>query len=242
MDLLIQIGFAISGGILPAIIWLTFWLQEDKAHPEPKKLIIQTFILGMVSACFAIVIQKTTNVLILGGVSIQVAFFTNYIPAVVALVIGASSEEVVKYLGAYFGGLRNRENNEPIDPIIYMITAALGFAALENTLYLIHPIFQGDMTTALITGNLRFIGATLLHIASSAIIGIFIALSYYKTSYLKSRYLLTGFILSAALHSIFNSFIIRSGTFTLAAFATVWISIVLVILMFERVKYKIKKF
>jgi RsiW-degrading membrane proteinase PrsW (M82 family) len=242
MDFLIQICFAITGGILPAVIWLAFWLQEDKDHPEPNRLIIQTFIFGMLSACAAIVIQKISNGFLLRGVGIQTAFYTNYLMAVIALVIGASSEEVVKYLGAFLGGLRNKANDEPIDPIIYMITAALGFAALENTLYLIHPIFQGDMTTALITGNLRFIGATLLHISASAIIGIFIAMSYYKNSYLKGRYLLSGLILSSALHSIFNSFIIRSGTFTLIGFAMVWISIIIVILMFEKVKYKIKKF
>jgi RsiW-degrading membrane proteinase PrsW (M82 family) len=242
MDFLIQLGFAITGGILPALIWLYYWLQEDKAHPEPNRLIIRTFIFGMLSAIAAIVIQKTTNRLVLQGVSVQLSFYTNYIPAMIALVIGATSEEVVKYLGAFFGGLRNKENDEPIDPIIYLITAALGFAALENTLYLIHPIFQGDTTAALITGNLRFIGATLLHISASAVIGIFIALSYYKNDYLKSRYLLTGFVLSAALHSIFNSFIIRSGTFTLIGFAIVWISIVAVLLMFEKVKYKIQKY
>jgi RsiW-degrading membrane proteinase PrsW (M82 family) len=242
MEFFIQLGFAITGGILPALIWLYYWLQEDKEHPEPNRLIIKTFIFGMLSAIAAIVIQKTTNRLVLQGVSVQLAFYSNYIPAMIALVIGATSEEVVKYLGAYFGGLKNKENNEPIDPIIYLITAALGFAALENTLYLINPIFSGDTTAALITGNLRFIGATLLHIAASAVIGIFISLSYYKNDYIKSRYLLTGFILSAALHSIFNSFIIRAGTFTLVGFATVWISIVLLILMFEKVKYKIKKY
>lgn len=242
MDFYIQLGFAISGGILPALIWLYYWLQEDKEHPEPNRLIIKTFIFGMLSAIAAIVIQKTTNRFVLQGISVQLAFYTNYIPAVIALVIGATSEEIVKYLGAYFGGLRDKENNEPIDPIIYLITAALGFAALENTLYLINPIFSGDTTSALITGNLRFIGATLLHIAASAIIGIFISLSYYKNDIIKSRYLLTGFILSAALHSIFNSFIIRAGTFTLVGFATTWISIIVIILMFEKVKYKIKKF
>ena len=238
----ITIIFAALGGVLPALLWLYYWLQEDKIKPEPKRLIIRTFIFGMLSACAAIVIQKISNGILIPNMQVRDAFYITYIPAVVALIIGASSEEIVKYLGAYFGGLKDKENNEPIDPIIYMITAALGFAALENTLYLINPIYAGDTTLALITGNLRFIGATLLHISASAIIGIFISLSYYKNNYIKGRYLLSGFILSAALHSVFNSFIIREGYFTLVGFALVWISVVIVIIMFEKVKYKIKKF
>jgi RsiW-degrading membrane proteinase PrsW (M82 family) len=236
MDFLIQIGFAIVGGIVPAGLWLFFWLREDDEHPEPNSLIIKTFIYGMISACAAIVIQKLSVGLILNGQSIYSVFYANYPIAILAIVIGASSEELVKYIGALFGGLSNKANDEPIDPIIYMITAALGFAALENTLYLIGPIFQGDFTSAIVTGNMRFIGATLLHVSASAIIGIFMSFSYYKNAYVKKRYVLAGFVLSAALHSVFNSFIIRAGAFTLVSFGIVWISIVIIFMLFEKAK------
>jgi RsiW-degrading membrane proteinase PrsW (M82 family) len=98
----------------------------------------------------------------------------------------------------------------------------------------------GEATSAFITGNMRFIGATLLHVSSSAIIGIFMAMSYYKNEYFKQRYLLSGFILSVALHSIFNSFIIRAGNFTVVGFSLVWVSVIIIILMFEKIKYKLK--
>lgn len=239
MDFIIQICFAITGGVLPALIWLYFWLKEDDQHPEPNKLILLTFFSGMLAVPFALVLQIVANRLIPAASSVETLFFTNTLTAILVLTVWATAEEFVKYLAGYFGGISRKENDEPLDPIIYMITAALGFAALENTMFLIHPIFQGDTTTALITGNMRFIGATLLHVASSALIGIFIALSYYKSQKIKSRYFFIGFILSVILHVIFNSFIIKSGAFTLIGFATVWLSIITILIIFERVKVKI---
>ena len=38
--------FSVILGLLPAIIWMAFFLQEDKKRPEPKGLIVSTFILG----------------------------------------------------------------------------------------------------------------------------------------------------------------------------------------------------
>ncbi len=246
MEFLPALAVAFAGGILPAFIWLFFWLKEDEAHPEPNSLIILTFFLGMLAVPFAFVIQIFTEAVLIGNYTIQEVFVSNYILAIVTIVIWAAAEEIVKYWAAHIGGLSRKANDEPIDPIIYLITAALGFAALENTLFLLNPLFSGESTVAFITGNMRFIGATLVHVGSSAIIGIFISLSYYKNSFFKKRYLLSGFILSIALHSVFNSFIIKGGMkgaegFTMLGFFLVWFSIIVVILAFEYVKHKVVK-
>ena len=70
--------------------------------------------------------------------------------------------------------------DEPIDAVIYMITVALGFSALENALFLSNLISTSSFAQSIITGNSRFLGATLLHVASSAAVGVMIGLSYYK--------------------------------------------------------------
>ena len=61
-----------------------------------------------------------------------------------------------------------------------MITAALGFASLENTLFIIKTFSDGGILSGVDIGNMRFIGATLLHTASSAIVGAFMAFSLRK--------------------------------------------------------------
>jgi RsiW-degrading membrane proteinase PrsW (M82 family) len=146
-------------------------------------------------------------------------------------------EEIFKYTFAYFAVLRRKAMDEPIDAVIYMITVALGFAALENTLFLINPIMEGDFMNTIINGNLRFLGATLLHTLSSATIGIMIALSFYRKKAFKKTYAFYGLILAVLLHSLFNFFIMRgSGDKILTIFIFVWIGIVILILLFEKVK------
>lgn len=216
-------------GILPAIFWLLFWLYEDKAKPEPRGLIIRTFIFGMLVVPIVIPLQR------LG--------FNYFSSSIVVFGIVSITEEIFKFLAAYFSSLSNKENNEPLDPVIYMITSALGFAALENTLFLIQEAQTNSaFSNLLISGNLRFMGATLLHVISSATVGVFLSLSFYRSRRVKSLFLLFGLILAIILHTVFNLLIINSvNTNIFTIFTLVWIGVVILLLMFEKIK-TIKRF
>lgn len=236
MEISNAILLSFLGGVLPTIFWLIYWLQEDRKKPEPNFLIFETFIYGALAVPIAFVIQHALNIFVLNGAKIDVIFKTSYFTALFVLIIWASIEEILKYIAAKESGLKSTEYDEPIDAVIYMITAGLGFAAFENMLFILNPILEGELTSAIITGSNRFIGSTLLHTASSAIIGIFIAFSFYKNKKDKIIYLFTGVIISIALHTIFNSFIIRSGYFTTIGFSLVWILLIGLILIFEKIK------
>jgi len=214
--------FSLVGGVIPALIWLMFWLREDSKRPEPRGLIMLTFVAGMIAVPLVIPFQKWT--FIAGDQSLT-------------FLIWAALEELFKFGAAYFIALRRKEDNEPIDPLIYMMTAALGFAAMENTIFIFQPLLQGNFTESLITGNIRFIGASLLHTISSATVGIAMGLSFYKGRGMKKLDLILGLLLAIALHTAFNLFIIKenSGT-TFATLGFVWIAIVVLMLFFERIK------
>ena len=219
-----QIIYALLGGVLPALIWLIFWLREDYRHPEPRGLILKTFLLGMSAVIIVLPLQKAVD-----------TFFPGM--TILAITLWVILEEVLKLGAAFFGGLKSAEDNEPIDPIIYMITAALGFVALENTLFLFEPLLGDDITRSVITGNLRFIGASLLHVVSSGIIGVFLAFSFYRSR--KERTLLTllALILAITFHITFNMMIVRWQNFgAILAFGLVWIGVILLLLAFEKVK------
>jgi RsiW-degrading membrane proteinase PrsW (M82 family) len=215
--------YAVLGGVVPIFLWLWFWLKEDRLHPEPKRLILLAFIMGMFTIPFIIPIQKYTATIFSGGLLV---------------IIWATTEEIFKYAFAYFSVLRNKEMNEPIDAVIYMITIALGFAALENALFLIEPFSSGRFVEGVVTGNFRFFGATLLHVLSSATIGVFIAFSFYKSRTKKQVYTFVGIILAVLLHTLFNSFIISSnGINIFLVFALVWAGIIILLIALERIKY-----
>ena len=165
--------YSLVGGIIPAIVWLLFWLQEDKLRPEPRGILLWTFICGMIAVPLVIPFQKWT-----------------YMPdnEILTFTLWATIEELFKFGAAYLAGLRLKDDDEPIDPLIYMMTAALGFVALENVLFILMPLTHGSITDGLITGNIRFVGANLLHTISSATIGIAMGLSFYKSKYTKQFY------------------------------------------------------
>lgn len=223
-DLLITVAYAFLGGLLPTLIWLWFWLREDEARPEPRILIATAFIAGMIAVPFVLPVQR-----------FALDFFK---PESLGLIFAwATAEEVMKFLLAMIAVLWRKAVNEPIDEILYMLTIALGFAALENTLFLLSPITDGDWIGSTLTGNLRFLGATLLHTLSSSVIGLALAMAFFKSKPMKWLYATGGLILAIALHTLFNYFIINTnGERTLIVFVAVWLGIIGLILFFERVK------
>lgn len=222
MDLT-TIVYALLSGILPALLWLWFWLKEDNLHPEPRSLIALSFIGGAVVVVLAIILEKYIS-------DIVADTTTKYI-------IWAAIEEIVKFVAVSVIALRSRNMDEPIDAMIYCITVALGFAAIENALFILSSLDTGDITRSIVTGNMRFIGATLVHVISSASIGFMIGISYYKNALIKAIALLTGIILSIVLHASFNLSIINSTAInTLKVFGWVWIAVVILIILFEEVK------
>jgi RsiW-degrading membrane proteinase PrsW (M82 family) len=204
------------------LFWLWFWLREDKTKPEPILLIAATFIAGMMVVPIALPLQKVAIELYSGS---NVVF------------IWVIIEEVLKYTAALLVIFWNKAVDEPIDYIIYMITIALGFAALENALFILNPLQSGDYMAVAVTGSFRFLGATLLHVLASATIGVFLAFAFYKSNTAKLLFSSFGLFLAILLHALFNFFIMEaSGGGILLIFLFVWMGIVVLFLLFEKIK------
>lgn len=218
------IFFSLIGGILPALLWLWFWLKEDRLHPEPRSRIMIVFLIGMASVFLVLPLEKFVFL----ATSSSISLFTIF--------IWASIEEITKYVVAHFSALRKKVVDEPIDAIIYMITIALGFSALENALFLFNIIDNGFLAQSVITGNSRFLGATLLHVASSAAIGVMIGLSFYSKPFIKKLFLLIGICVSILLHTTFNLLIIKLENDLFFIFAGIWVLIVLLLVLIEKIK------
>lgn len=215
--------FAFLGGIVPSLLWLWFWLKEERSEKEPKKIITAVFILGMISVVFVIPLQKFIQ--------------ANVLDANTELALWAGVEEIIKYLVVVIILWNTRFIDRPIDWPIYLITAALGFAALENTMFLLKPFSLGETTVGLLTGSLRFLGSTLLHSIASAIIGILLGLSFHLDSFVRKIYLIIGIILATALHTVFNFFIINNkGSDFIQVFAFLWVVTIIIMLLFEKLR------
>jgi len=215
--------FAVLSGVVPAIFWLWFWLkQEDQDDPEPTGLIIISFIIGSLMVFVAVWLEK---------------YSLNFIKDnTTQVIVWSVIEEMLKFLGIGVIIFGNQNVDKPIDYPMYFIATALGFAALENFLYLLNPFTASGTVVGMLTGNLRFLGSTLLHAISSAMIGSALGLSFYLRQY-RFIYLVGGILCAVVLHSIFNFFIMKgSGENFLSVFGFLWVVTIINILIFEKLK------
>ena len=216
--------YAALGGILPALFWLWFWTREDKVHPEPRMRVMMAFIGGMVAVVLVYPLEKMAHEYF-GGVNVSTVFSW------------ALAEEFLKYFMVALVALHSKDFDEPMDAMIYLITAALGFAALENTLFILNPLLAGESLLSIMTVNERFIGASLLHVVCSGIIGFCVGLQFYSTKLKRMCWRIGGIIIAIALHTVFNLFIIQgNGQNTLAVFSVLWIFVLVILFLFERIK------
>ncbi|MBI5798785.1 MAG: PrsW family intramembrane metalloprotease [Candidatus Yonathbacteria bacterium] len=234
---------ALLGGVLPSLVWLWFWLQEDRTSPEPTGLIALSFFAGMAVVYFVLPLQK----LVVAGISsimdLVNALALNlslYPPAeqTVQITLWAFIEEFAKYATVFLIAFNSKYFDEPMDAVIYLITAALGFAAMENTLYIFKDLAEGGVYEMISNGNMRFIGATIVHIVSSALVGLAIAFSFYAPRAIKFIAAIIGILVATLLHAYFNlSIMVTDGTLkTLLVFSQFWVAIIGLIVLLVLVK------
>lgn len=204
-----QLLYFIIFAILPSFLWLVFFLRED-VRPEPKKTILKVFFYGVLSAIPVIIIGISS------GIFMRSMGLNNYIATLIGVVfVAAITEEIAKYCALRYSALKNSECDEPPDIMIYAITAALGFAAFENILFLlpneeilsVSPyIYFKNMFTE---STIRFVSGTFLHALTSGIVGYFIAISMMATKH-RRKIVIIGLFLAMLLHGLYNLSIIAS--------------------------------
>lgn len=183
-------------GFIPSLVWLGYYLKKDP-RPEPRYLISRVFFLGIVLAPLAIIAQW-----IFREFALDINSNFQITASVYFFLWAAFVEEIVKFLAVKFVVLHNPAFDEPVDAMIYMISAALGFAAIENILVLFQAIPNGAYA-ALQIWFLRFVGATLIHAVSSAFVGYFLAVAWFYHRH-SGKLIWAGLGIATFLHFVFN--------------------------------------
>jgi len=194
-------------GFVPSLVWLFYYLKKD-CHPEPKSMIARTMIVAILIAPLAIAAELIFTYF-------SKIFFPDLDPSnsVYFFLWAALVEEIVKYLAVRWAIVNNPNFDEPIDAMVYMISAGLGFAAIENILVLFQAFpfpFIDGIQNALQIWLLRFAGATLLHATASALLGYFLALSWFYNRHSR-KILFAGLALASLTHFVFNISLLATG-------------------------------
>jgi RsiW-degrading membrane proteinase PrsW (M82 family) len=176
-------------GILPAMAWLIFYLEEDTDR-EPAKEIFAAFLAGSGITLIVLGFQYLFND------AVELISIERYSP--LSLVGLAAIEEFFKFSATFLLISRSRYFDVPIDAMIYMIIVALGFATVENI-----GVLQSLVLSSVVgTVTLRFVGATLLHTLASGIVGYYWAKGIIRNATLK--YLAFGLVIATFVHTAFN--------------------------------------
>lgn len=201
----------------PGLFWLWFFLRLDIYRPEPKRLIAITFLLGCLSTIPAGIVNTTFGVAQLVEANPDLLTF-----ATGMLLVVGPIEELCKFSVVRLVPYRSLYFDEPMDGLVYGVTAALGFASLENLLY----VFQFGPEVMLFRAPI----STLAHLVFGSIWGY--ALGQHHSSGGNKTWLVVGSLgLAAVVHALFN---VALFAFPLAAIGLVAAGGIWAFRMFQR--------
>jgi RsiW-degrading membrane proteinase PrsW (M82 family) len=200
-----QIGLLTALSAVPALVLAGYVYLTDVTSGEPVELLVPTFLLAILTATFAAVANTVAqSVLGFGGNSglvLSTVFFF--------LVVGPV-EETVKLLAVRLYAYRDDRFDTVVDGAVYGAIAGLGFAFIENALYITRQVegqalgFGLDLIGA--GGGIAAIRALAGpgHVIYSAVAGYYLGLAKFNPDH-RGPLVIKGLILAAAIHALYNS-------------------------------------
>lgn len=206
--LLRGLGFAFGG----ALFWLMYFDLKDRLKPEPRRLLVLAFVLGNLSALLGLGVYRVAAWLGLpdapGSGSLEILVY--------CLALVGPIEEGVKFLVARTLVFRWRHFDEPIDGLVYASAVAIGFASLENVLYLPYLNWPEQLARAL--------ASPLTHSLFAAVwgFGVSRARFYARTRVGRFLWQVLTLLLSMGLHGLYDFFLLAlNATFLASGIALV---------------------
>jgi len=136
-----------------------------------------------------------------------------------AFFVAASTEEIFKYLVFIFIIWKHKDFNEMFDGIVYAAYISLGFAAIENLMY----VFSNGIGV----GFLRAFTAVPAHAIFGITMGFFLALAKFQTKG-KIIWLFLSLVIPIALHGFYDFILMSQKEILLVAFIPYLIILIIV--------------
>ena len=159
--------------IIPAIIIIAYIFHKDKIEKEPVSMLVSLFFLGCATIIPAAAIEAGLG----EGIQSAVSTTSGAYSFLMCFLVIAPAEEGFKFLVLRLRTWKSRHFNYTFDAIVYAVVTSLGFATLENIMY----IFRDDQTAkqAFTVAIMRGI----LSVPGHAIDAVFMGIFYGKAKY-----------------------------------------------------------
>lgn len=211
----------------PGIFWLWVVYRRDRLRPEPRYLVVRTFLWGILvafpvsglEALLIFIVEPGAIDLLQAG---SIPFGT---AAYISFVVAGVTEELGKYLVVKRTVYGSPYFDEPIDGLVYSSASALGFASIENVGYLLTYGWE----IILLRGPI----STLAHVLFSAMWGYPLGLNKVKQTGRRTR-VWTGLVCAMATHGLFNFLLFTESGYSLLAIPLFLGACAIFVLMLKR--------
>ncbi|MCU4743859.1 PrsW family intramembrane metalloprotease [Halobacteria archaeon AArc-m2/3/4] len=196
---LLGVFFGLS--VVPALVLAAYIWYADITTSEPLKLLVATFLLAILFATFAGIVNEIGRYLLspLPAVIGTLLFFY--------LVVGPI-EEGVKLLAVRVLAFRSKSFDAVIDGAVYGAVAGLGFAAIENAIYISGTLAELDSGMGLFTAATGIATVRALvgpgHVIYSAIAGYYLGLAKFNPEH-AGPLVVKGLLVASLFHATYNA-------------------------------------
>ena len=200
--------------ILPVVILMVYVYRQDKYQKEPIKLLARAFVGGMLAIPLDFIIIDLIQMVFCSGSTAYQAFFEAGIP-----------EELSKFIILFLLIWRRKEFDEYMDGIVYAAFVGLGFACVENLLYVSNSAAEA-YHIGISTGFSRALISVPGHFLFAVVMGYFFSLAKFDKSH-KARNLILSVTCAAAVHGLFDYLLmieefLSSGLATVIFIVFIW--------------------
>lgn len=138
-----QLILVLLSALAPIVVALWYIFKKDSAQPEPTKWLMKAFGFGVLSALLSFVFSMPLGAIL--GLELDAELYPSVFDAFAdAFLLAAIPEELAKLIMLWLLLRKNPHFDEKFDGIVYAVCIGMGFASIENVMYLIGGIEDGS--------------------------------------------------------------------------------------------------
>lgn len=185
-----ELQILIASAVAPSLLLMWYFHSRDH-HPEPRSVVLTTFFLGVLIVIPVLLLATPLNWLSAGIAEPHLRGVYH------AFAVAAIPEELFKLVVVWRYCARHPAFDEPMDGLVYGAVASLGFATLENILY----VADGGLGLAI----MRALTAVPSHAFWGVIMGYYVGQAKFGPPAERGRNLRLAFLVPMLLHGIYDA-------------------------------------
>lgn len=189
------------GAVFPVAIIMLWVYFRDKLR-EPPSVVLLTMLFGGLATIPIIIVEIPATLLL--GIGLDAQINSLWQAIAISFLVAALVEESFKFGVLRFYSARHSAFDEPFDGIVYGIAASLGFAFVENVMYVFVSMHEGGFAGGFIVAVARSLFAVPMHASCGVIMGACIGLSKFGGG---AKWTFLGIVLAIIIHGTYDSFL-----------------------------------